>query len=138
MPDSPQQFRPRRTTAPQYRPREARGTAAQRGYGTRWGKIRDHGKGTEADAALCDWCLQEGVARRRHVLDHVIPHNGPGDPLLHDDADLRGLCYRHHTMKTKRQDAAIRAEFDRLIDQGTPYDEARDRVVAAWRHKACR
>lgn len=135
MPNAPLHYRPRTGSGKAFTPREARGTAHQRGYGWDWSKVRViawH----DPDKVLCDHCRLEGRAVPRDVLDHVIPITGRSDPLRLDLADIRGLCTPHHQAKTARQDRLIRAEFDRLITQGTAYEAARDAVVERWRRKA--
>ena len=128
MPKAPTPYRPRTAAQP------ARPSATKRGYDWAWTKMARQAKRSR-DAALCDHCLTEGVAVPADETDHVIPFKGPEDPLRSDKANLRGLCRRHHALKTEHQDKRIRAEFDALRHYGHSYEAARDQVIEKWRRQ---
>lgn len=102
--------------------------------GGKWKKLSLFIRKQNRDTMICDWCA--GRMTPSEVADHIIPHNGVGDPLFFDVNNLRGMCHRHHQMKTARQDARIRAEFDSLVHGGKSYESARDDVVRRWRMKS--
>lgn len=63
-------------------------------YGLRWRTLRTY--------PLCVDCLAEGKMEPSTEVDHVIPHRGNAR-LFWDPANLRGLCRRHHSEKTRRE-----------------------------------
>jgi 5-methylcytosine-specific restriction protein A len=77
-----------------------RGTAAQRGYDSRWRKyrivfLRQH--------PLCVECEKEGRLTPATVVDHIKPHKG--DPVLFwDPNNHQPMCEHHHNAKTARED----------------------------------
>lgn len=80
-----------------------RGTAAQRGYGSRWQKAR---LGFLRNNPLCLHCQAEGVIASATVVDHIIPHKG--DMALFWDRDnWQPLCKRHHDIKTATEDGGF-------------------------------
>lgn len=81
--------------APCARQAEAqRGSAAQRGYGSRWRKIR------REVLELQPFCQVPGCVRLASDVDHAIPRalGGSDDP-----ENLQALCHAHHSQKTARQ-----------------------------------
>jgi 5-methylcytosine-specific restriction protein A len=48
-------------------------TTAERGYGTRWQKVR---AGHLRNSPLCVMCESEGRIVPAEVLDHIRPHKG--------------------------------------------------------------
>lgn len=80
-----------------------RGSAAERGYNSRWRRyraqyIREH--------PLCCECEQAGIVTPTFAVDHIIPHRG--DPeLFWDPANHQPLCKRHHDQKTVREDGGF-------------------------------
>lgn len=50
-----------------------RGTANERGYGSRWQKAR---LAFLAEHPLCCYCDQQGKLRPSTVVDHIIAHKG--------------------------------------------------------------
>ncbi|MFA5385639.1 MAG: HNH endonuclease signature motif containing protein [Eubacteriales bacterium] len=79
---------------------EQRGTAASRGYGSRWQEarlvyLRRH--------PLCVVCEKEGKITAGTVVDHIIPHRGNRE-LFWDVNNWQTLCTSHHSEKTARED----------------------------------
>jgi 5-methylcytosine-specific restriction protein A len=82
---------------------ERRGTAAERGYGSRWQKAR---KTYLAHHPFCVECQKAGKVEPATVVDHRIPHKG--DPVLFwDENNWQGLCKRHHDIKTAKEDGGF-------------------------------
>lgn len=75
---------------------ERRGTAAERGYDSKWREAR---KGFLAAHPLCAECLKEGRHTAATVVDHIIPHRGD-KRLFWDRNNWQPLCGRHHAIKT--------------------------------------
>ncbi|GLQ31653.1 HNH endonuclease [Litoribrevibacter albus] len=80
-----------------------RGTAAQRGYGSRWQKAR---LGFLRNNPLCLHCHAEGLTISATVVDHIIPHKGDM-ALFWDRANWQPLCKRHHDIKTATEDGGF-------------------------------
>ena len=72
-----------------------RGSAASRGYGRRWQRLR---KLVLARQPICQWpnCMTEATE-----VDHIKPRRRGGDDSL---ANLQALCKAHHSLKTVRED----------------------------------
>lgn len=80
-----------------------RGTAASRGYGSRWQKAR---LGFLRKHPLCAHCQAEGRVTAATVVDHIVPHKG--DPVAFWDRTNWGpLCAPHHNLKTATEDSAF-------------------------------
>ena len=75
---------------------QSRGTTAQRGYGARWQKLR---KWYVARHPLCAHPDCGAIATE---VDHIIPRAKGG---LDAEDNLQGLCKRHHSAKTSREDS---------------------------------
>lgn len=82
--------------------RAVRGSARERGYDANWEKrralyLQKH--------PLCVECLKDPkmMPVPATVVDHIVPHKGD-EQLFDDDANLQGLCERHHNAKTARED----------------------------------
>lgn len=72
---------------------ERRGTAASRGYGSRWRKARAT---YLARHPLCVKCERRGRVTEATVVDHRIPHKG--DPALFwDEGNWQALCGSCHS-----------------------------------------
>jgi len=77
------------------RPRDNRPSAARRGYGSRWRKLRLM---QLRRYPLCQW---PGCNKPATDVDHIVPRASGGT----DDADnLQSLCHAHHSVKTATQD----------------------------------
>ena len=75
-----------------------RGSAASRGYDSRWQKarlsfLRAH--------PLCAECAKAGRYTAATVVDHIIPHRGD-QKLFWDPDNWQSLCKYHHDQKTAR------------------------------------
>lgn len=82
---------------------QRRGTAAERGYGSRWQKAR---VGYLCSHPLCRACEAEGRVTAAVHVDHIVPHKG--DPSLFWDSDnWQPLCARCHNAKTAREDGGF-------------------------------
>lgn len=112
--------------------RDDRLSASQRGYDSRWAKLRAYHVSANP---LCEDCLP--ILAPVHEVDHVVPINGPNDPLMLDAGNLRSLCRRHHAIKTQR-DAAIRSAYDRRMSATGDQETAMRETVAEARRMACR
>ena len=72
-----------------------RGSAARRGYGARWRKVR------RLVLARDLICLAPGCTQAATDVDHVVPKRAGGT----DDMDnLQGFCHACHSAKTARED----------------------------------
>ena len=80
-----------------------RGTAAQRGYDSKWIELRNI---VRAEEPLCRQCLAEGRITATQEIDHIIPHKGNRALFIARD-NLQGLCKRHHSAKTAREDGGF-------------------------------
>lgn len=77
-----------------------RGSAASRGYDSRWRKAR---KLYLSEHPLCFMCLKEGHMRVATVVDHICPHRGDMG-LFWDENNWQPLCKRCHDRKTRIKD----------------------------------
>lgn len=82
----------------------SRGTRHERGYGTKWEKIRE--RILRRDNGLCQECLRNGrVTPVGHkpftaYCDHIVPKAEGGTD---DDSNLQTLCRACHQAKTDRE-----------------------------------
>lgn len=82
---------------------ERRGTAAQRGYDSKWRKARtDYLK----KHPLCVECMKEGRYTPATVVDHIKPHKCD-KKLFWDKNNWQPLCKRHHDVKTAKEDGGF-------------------------------
>lgn len=77
-----------------------RGSAASRGYDSRWRKAR--AKFLKANP-LCRRCEENGKITKGEVVDHIIPHRGDMS-LFWDQNNWQSLCTRCHNRKTRMED----------------------------------
>lgn len=75
---------------------QRRGSAARRGYGRNWQKVRAMHL---AEHPLCVMCLAEGRTVLATDVDHIIPRRDGG---ADGDGNLQSLCHSHHSRKTAR------------------------------------
>lgn len=83
--------------------RDARGSAADRGYDARWKKRRDS---FLRKHPLCAMCERSGKTEAANTVDHIIPVSGPGDPLFWDERNWQSLstdCHNRKTAEDKRK-----------------------------------
>ena len=78
-----------------------RGTAAQRGYGSRWNRYT---KMYKREHPLCVKCKAEGKLVQADVVDHVEPVTGPDDPLFWEPMNHQSLCHPCHNKKRATED----------------------------------
>lgn len=79
-----------------------RGSAASRGYDSRWVKLRNWFM-SQPDNQLCRLCLAEGRVTRATDADHIVPFAGLDDPRRLDPSDLQPICRPHHRAKTRAE-----------------------------------
>lgn len=84
---------------PRARQHEARPNFRQRGYTSRWDKLR---KLHLQRHPLCVHCESEGKLTPATEVDHVIPHRGD-QSLFWNEGNWQSLCKSHHSAKTARE-----------------------------------
>ena len=82
-----------------------RGSAASRGYGSHWRRLREVILQAEP---LCRVCLAAGVPTPASDVDHIRPLRDGGD---NSRENLQALCVRCHEIKTARDVAARKRHF---------------------------
>lgn len=70
----------------------------ERGYGNDWDKARS--QRLALDENLCQECKADGIYTLASEVDHIIPKAHGGTNNI---TNLRSLCKRHHTIKTKKE-----------------------------------
>lgn len=114
MPTAPKQHRPRANQATQHKPPETRGTATQRGYNWQWAK---YARQLCQERILCELCSECGrlspVVRPEKagrsvtsIVDHIVPVNGPDDPLFWEPVNHWCLCVACDRWKSIRFDGS--------------------------------
>lgn len=106
MPDAPRQFRPSWAKTPKQSAREyddRRGSARQRGYGSRWEKLR---RWHLERNPLCKRCQERGHVEAAVLVDHIVPVQSADDPLFYEVENLQSLCTACHAIKTAADKAA--------------------------------
>lgn len=88
-----------------------RGTAAERGYDSRWQK---ESKRFLQENPLCVQCLANGKIAPSTVTDHIIPHKGDKE-LFWDRNNWQALCKRCHDIKTAKVDGGFGNGRNRII-----------------------
>jgi len=76
---------------------EMRPSAAKRGYGRRWRRLREMQLNREP---LCRVCLEMGFETPATDVDHIVPIRDGGRNSLEN---LQSLCHLHHSQKTGRE-----------------------------------
>jgi 5-methylcytosine-specific restriction enzyme A len=76
-----------------------RTSAARRGYGSRWRKVRAAFLGQHP---LCAACRAQGRVVTATVVDHVVPHRGHPERFW-NEANWQGLCKPCHDAKTAHE-----------------------------------
>lgn len=78
---------------------QRRGSAASRGYNSKWAKARKTYLGRNP---LCVECIDELRVTPATEVDHIIPHRG-SQTLFWDTDNWQALCKPHHSAKTMRE-----------------------------------
>ena len=73
-----------------------RPSAAMRGYGAEWRRVRAAQLARQPHCAIC--------GAPGHHVDHVVPLSRGGN---NDEGNLQTLCHRHHSSKTARADGGF-------------------------------
>ncbi|OGU82654.1 MAG: hypothetical protein A2W11_06155 [Ignavibacteria bacterium RBG_16_35_7] len=81
-----------------------RGTSASRGYNYRWSQ---YSKRYRKEKPLCVMCEKEGVLKIAECVDHIVPVDGPDDILFWEPSNHQGLCQKHHSEKTAKEDGSF-------------------------------
>lgn len=82
-----------------HKPREARGSAASRGYGRRWSNFRLSFLSTNP---LCEYCKAKGRVEAAVICDHDLPHEH--DPELFWSNTFTALCKHCHDSTKQRME----------------------------------
>lgn len=80
-----------------------RGTAAERGYGWRWAKLRQ--RVMHRDAGLCQRCFAANRITPASQVDHILPKSAGGSDAMDN---LQALCADCHRAKTIKEREAMR------------------------------
>lgn len=91
---------------------QQRGTAAQRGYNSRWRRYREW---YLKQHPLCVQCQKEGRLIPATDVDHIIPVSGPDDPLFWDEKNHQALCHSCHSRKTAKENGGFGNASDTRI-----------------------
>lgn len=78
-----------------------RGTAAQRGYGSKW---RSYSIAFRRANPICQ---TDGCLNLSEHVDHIKPVNGKDDLLFWDEDNHQALCKPCHSRKTVREDGGF-------------------------------
>lgn len=113
---------------------QIRGTAAQRGYDSHWGRYRarflaEHwycgARPDNLPPTGHSRCLAQGQylvrspTGRPSVVDHIIPVSGPDDPRFYDPTNHQHLCWECHQRKRQRE-AIASGHFHDTTPTGGP------------------
>lgn len=79
---------------------ERRGSAAQRGYDSRWRKARE---AFLAEHPLCAMCAARGRTVPATVVDHITPHRGD-QRLFWSSDNWQALCAPCHDSAKQREE----------------------------------
>jgi 5-methylcytosine-specific restriction enzyme A len=79
---------------------QRRGSAARRGYDTKWRAARNQ---FLAIHPLCVECRRQGRVRAATVVDHIVPHKGDMS-LFWDIDNWEAICKKCHDSKTAAAD----------------------------------
>lgn len=101
MPRRPSTHRPAGSRTKRDYDRE-RGSAASRGYGSRWRRAR---AAYLLEHPLCVMCQARGRIEQATVVDHITPHRGDYARMW-DPLNWQSLCKRCHDSHKQRQDRA--------------------------------
>lgn len=79
---------------PQVRAEDNRASAAKRGYGSRWQRLR---AAYLRHNPLCVMCERDGLTTAATLVDHIVPLADGGN---HHHSNLQSLCVPCHARKT--------------------------------------
>ncbi|WLE60246.1 HNH endonuclease [Burkholderia plantarii] len=79
-----------------------RGNRHQRGYGTRWDKLRK--LILARDNGMCQTCKRDGRVRPGNMVDHKVNKAAGGTD---DPGNLEAICRACHALKTGRESHGI-------------------------------
>lgn len=79
-----------------------RGTAAERGYGSRWRRYV-HWFLKQPGNQLCKLNLDNGCSYASECVDHIDPPDGPDDPRFWDYNNHQAACIHCNSVKGKRK-----------------------------------
>ena len=74
-----------------------RGTAAERGYSSRW---RREAIRFRKRHPMCAECLKKGITTPSECVDHIVPHRGD-ETLFWTESNWQALCNECHRSKTR-------------------------------------
>lgn len=74
-----------------------RGSAAERGYNSRW---QAYSRLYRKKNPLCVDCLKENRITGSQHVDHIVAVKGPNDPLFWKESNHQSLCASCHSRKT--------------------------------------
>lgn len=77
---------------------DRRGTSTQRGYGSRWQRLR------LLILARDPVCRYPGCGQLSTDVDHIVPRSKGGTD---EENNLQGLCHEHHSLKTAQEDGGF-------------------------------
>ena len=81
-----------------------RGSRHERGYDSRWGR---YSVAYRKANPLCVECKKKGIITLAQCVDHIVPVNGPDDPLFWEPSNHQGLCNDCHSIKTSTEDGGF-------------------------------
>ncbi|TQE92725.1 MAG: HNH endonuclease [Spiribacter salinus] len=86
-----------------------RGTRHERGYGTRWDKLRQ--RVLQRDDYLCQVCLSKGRVTPANEVDHITPKAQGGTDA---EGNLQAICRSCHRDKTAKESTHARDQARRV------------------------
>jgi 5-methylcytosine-specific restriction protein A len=91
------------------RDQQWRGSAQERGYTFRWAQAS---KRHLAHEPFCRRCKARGIVTIATLTDHIIPVDGPNDPLFWKESNWQSLDVACHAEKTQEDKAKGLTEDD--------------------------
>jgi 5-methylcytosine-specific restriction enzyme A len=130
MPTAPKRFDPLKAAkaaglikrTPRQESDERRGSAASRGYDSRWAGYSRR-RLRKAEHALCVCCKANGIVRPATLTDHIVPGRRKPE-LFWVEANHQSLCDAcHNTVKKvleARLDLGLATESDMILARPLP------------------
>ncbi len=78
-----------------------RGTAAERGYGWQWVKLRQ--KVLARDAGLCQLCIAAHRITPASEVDHILPKSAGGSDAMDNLQAVCRCCHHRKTIAERRE-----------------------------------